>query len=65
MKKWIDPKKQLPPEDTEVLVQTGLFFKTRKYALFVESRFIHKGQDITRWVTHWIKAKVPNSILGI
>jgi len=57
--KWNDPKKQLPKDDAEVLVQTGRLFKTRKFALFIENSFMHRGEDITHWVTHWMKVKKP------
>ncbi len=54
MKEWISVKEKLPPHDTEVKVKIFLLWKTWGHAWYLHNYFIRKGENITRWVTHWM-----------
>jgi hypothetical protein len=50
---WINVKNYLPLNDTEVYVQIFLLWRIRRRALYLNKYFIMKGENITKWVTHW------------
>lgn len=56
MSKWISVKDRLPDEDTIVRVRLHiLFIDTKSYirALYLKKYFNVKGENVTKWVTHW------------
>lgn len=54
--KWVSVKEQLPDNDTYVRVKMLLLFKTEKECLYLNKYFVHQGENITKWVTHWRKS---------
>lgn len=54
MNEWISIKHALPINDSFVKVKMLLLFPTEKQCLFIKKYFIHKGENITKWVTHWM-----------
>lgn len=53
---WISVKERLPEEDTIVSVRLHiLFIDTRANirALYLKKYFNVKGENVTKWVTHW------------
>jgi Protein of unknown function (DUF551) len=53
MNKWINVKKQLPENKTNVQIKLDIFFVTKEEAIFIDNRFIINGEDVTKHVTHW------------
>ena len=62
--KWISVKDQLPDDNTFVKVKMRILFisvKTALTALYFKKYFNIKGENATRWVTHWMPLpEVPN-----
>lgn len=54
--KWISVKEGLPSEGEIVKVKIRILFKSEKYAMYVKKYFVNQGENITRWVTHWMPA---------
>jgi hypothetical protein len=59
MTKWISVKDGLPPEDTIVKIKMTLLFTTVKESLYLKKYFNFKGENITKWVTHWMLLPEP------
>jgi len=50
---WLDAKKILPTNDTYIQCKCNILYKEIVDCLFINNHFIHEGDDITKWVTHW------------
>ncbi len=52
---WISIKDEKPcnGQFTKVRVRTCILWKDEKEAYYVNGYFSYKGEDITKWVTHW------------
>jgi hypothetical protein len=53
MNHWIDAKKCLPLNDTFVKVKVFILWRTEKECLFINNYFVLRGENITKWITHW------------
>lgn len=50
---WVNVKDRLPTNDTYVTVKMRILWKTQKSAIYINKYFVRKGENITKWVTHW------------
>jgi len=59
MPNWINVSKQLPKEDefVKVKVRICILFKEEKEALYCCGVFNCKGENISKWVTHWMPSE--------
>jgi hypothetical protein len=60
MSEWISVKKALPLNDSYVKCKVCILYRTIKDCLFIKGYFVHKGENITRWVTAWIPNRQEN-----
>lgn len=54
MGEWISVKKCLPLDGSIVKVRWSILFSVTKEAMFTKNYFVHKGENITLWVHHWM-----------
>lgn len=54
---WISIKDKLPSEGEFVKVKMLILFTSEEEALYLKKYFVRKGEDITKWVTHWKPSK--------
>lgn len=54
MNEWISVKSALPLNDSFVMVKIFVLWKSEKDAFFSNKYFVHKGENISKWVTHWM-----------
>lgn len=53
MSEWISVKEKLPDGNTYVQVKIRILFNNKKDCLYINDYFVHRGENITKWVTHW------------
>lgn len=62
---WISVKERLPEEDQIVKLKMCILFieiKTKNVrALYLKKRFNVRGEDVTKWVTHWKPINEPDN----
>lgn len=57
--KWISVKDKLPKEDEIVKIKMTILFTTIKESLYLKKYFNVKGENVTKWVTHWMPLPEP------
>lgn len=50
---WIDVKNALPEHNAHVLVRINIFSANDTVCRFKKGRFLSRGVDITKWISHW------------
>lgn len=53
MSEWISVKELTPSEGEIVKVKMHILFHTEKEAMYLKKYFVNRGENITKWVTHW------------
>lgn len=56
MNEWISVKEKLPDENSLVTIKMKILFidtRSTMKALYLKKYFNLKGENVTRWVTHW------------
>lgn len=50
---WFSVKESLPNDGDFVRVKIKILYESEREAMYVKKYFVIKGEDVTKWVTHW------------
>lgn len=59
MNKWINVKKCMPLNDLYVRCKVQILFESEKECIFIKKYFVHQGENLTKWVSHWMPLPNP------
>ncbi len=50
---WVSVKEALPNDGDFVKVKIKILYESQREAMYVKKYFVIKGENVTKWVTHW------------